>query len=453
MRFSGRRRAFALAFAVGLAVFLSALPALHASNCAGTAVGKTPINDLGTGTYQGQPGGLYPGGLDLRPAWHDANLDRVGRVMLLDAQGQPDAAGGRIVLMSVGMSNTTQEFSTFKPLADADPAKNSRLVIVDAAQGGQDAAIISNPAAPYWTGVDQKLAAAGVTPLQVESIWLKEARAQPTEAFPTDATILRDQLRSIVQIIGARYPNTRSVYLSSRTYAGYATSTLNPEPYAYQSAFSVKWLIEEQLSGGSALNFDPDRGPVLAPWISWGPYLWADGLTPRSDGLTWECNDFVTTDGTHPSASGRSKVASALLSFFKSDSTTAPWFVDCAPGDPGTFASPPEVQRVSVARQSPAEAVVSWDSLDPVVGEAAVYDVVSGSVSQLRADRGYARALCLASRLADTPLSDPQSDPPAGEAFYYLVRGANPCGTGTYGDSSLIPDPRDLLDAGTPACP
>ncbi|OLD65229.1 MAG: hypothetical protein AUI33_11610, partial [Ignavibacteria bacterium 13_1_40CM_2_61_4] len=424
-----------------------------ASNCAGTSVGKIPINDLGAGTYQGQQGGLYPGSSNLRPASHDRDLDRVGRVMLLDAQGQPDALNGRIVLMSVGMSNTTQEFSTFKPKADADPLKNSSLIIVDAAQGGQDAATISNPNAAYWTNVDQKLAAAGVTPAQVQAVWLKEARAGPTEAFPGDATILRDQLRSIVQIIHSRYPNTRSVYLSSRTYAGYATSSLNPEPYAYQSAFSAKWLIEEQLTGSPAVNFDPLRGPVMAPWLAWGSYLWADGLTPRSDGLTWECTDFVTTDGTHPSTSGRNKVADALLAFFKSDPTTIPWFVDCALPDPGTFAAAPEVHGVRLGVPQAGSVEVSWESLDPVVGPSAVYDVVSGLVSELRADAGFSRASCLVTNLADTPTVDARPGPGLGEAFYYLVRGSNSCGTGTYGDSSLTPDPRDLLDAGTPSCP
>ncbi|MCI0410138.1 MAG: hypothetical protein L0191_16540 [Acidobacteria bacterium] len=438
---------------LALTVLLSFDGSLHAANCNGTSVGFLPLNDLGTGTYQGYEGGLYPGGSNVRPASHDQDLDRVGRVMLLDPQGLPDAANGKIVLMSVGMSNTTQEFSTFKPLADADPVKNSRLVIVDAAQGGQDATIISNPAAAYWTNVDQKLAAAGVTPQQVEAVWLKEARAGPTEAFPTDAQILRDKLRSIVQIIKSRYPNTRSVYLASRTYAGYATSALNPEPYAYQSAFAVKWLIEEQLNGGAALNFDPAKGPVMAPWLSWGPYLWADGLTARSDWLTWACDDFQPTDGTHPSPSGRNKVAGLLLDFFKNDPTTARWFVDCFPSDPGTFAAPPEALGLSVTDAGGGAVTISWASLDPVVGPGAIYDVLSGAISQLISDRGYTRASCLANTLTDTPFTDSLPGPPPGQATYYLVRGRNACGLGTYGDSGLVPDPRDALDGGTPACP
>ncbi len=105
-----------------------------------------------------------------------------------------------------------------------------------------------------------------------------------------------------------RYPNLTLAYLSSRIYAGYASTTLNPEPYAYEGGFSVKWLIADQLAGDAALNFDPASGVVEAPWAAWGPYLWADGLSPRSDGLTWGCSE-LSSDGTHPSASGQAKVA------------------------------------------------------------------------------------------------------------------------------------------------
>jgi len=439
---------------LALTVFLFFLATpLPAADCTGTSVGFVPLNDLGGGTYQGFPGGLYPGGSSARPLSHDQALDRVGRVMLLNSLGLPDAAAGKIVLVSIGMSNTTQEFSTFIPLANADPLKNSQVVLVDGAQGGQDAAAISNPNAAYWSFVDQRLVAAGVTPQQLEVVWLKEARAGPTEAFPSDATILRDQLRAIVQIIKSRYPNTRSVYLSSRTYAGYATTNLNPEPFAYQSGFAVKWLIEEQLGGSAALNFDPARGPVLAPWLSWGPYPWADGLTPRSDGLTWACEDFRENDGTHPSDLGRAKVADLLLDFFKSDPTTAPWFVDCFPSDPNTFAAPPEALGVKVTDAGGGAVIVPWDSLDPVVGPGALYDLVSGEVSQLQADSGFANAACLAAGLADTPFSDSRPGPAPGQATYYLVRGRNACGLGTYGNSTMVLDPRDPLDAGTPACP
>ncbi len=116
------------------------------------------------------------------------------------------------------------------------------------------------------------------------------------------------------------------MYLSSRTYGGYATTGLNPEPYAFESGFSVKWLIEQQIDGDKSLNFDPARGEVKAPWLSWGPYLWANGSTKREDGFAYEPDDFTSNDGTHQSPSGQRKVGQLLLKFFETDSTTKPWF-------------------------------------------------------------------------------------------------------------------------------
>jgi hypothetical protein len=134
--------------------------------------------------------------------------------------------------------------------------------------------------------------------------------------------MLRNHTLVVVRALASRFPNLRLAYLSSRIYAGYATTHLNPEPYAYEGGFAMRWVIEEQLAGRL-----PFTGPSrVAPWIAWGPYLWADGLTPRSDGLTWACND-LESDGTHPSSSGRQKVAQLLREFFTTDPTARPWFI------------------------------------------------------------------------------------------------------------------------------
>jgi hypothetical protein len=233
----------------------------------------------------------------------------------LNGSGQPDPANGRIILLSIGMSNTTQEYSEFKREADLDPQKNPKVSIVDGAVGGQDATIIRNPNASYWVTVTQRLTNAGVTPNQVEVAWLKEAIAGENRSFPLDAQGLRDALRDIVTIMESRFPNLQIIYLASRTYAGYATTTLNPEPYAYQSGYAVKWLIQERIVGNGS-----------GAWLAWGPYLWTDGMKGRSDGFVWACSD-TQADGTHPSASGQQKVAQKLLDFLKTDETAVPWFV------------------------------------------------------------------------------------------------------------------------------
>ncbi len=441
---------------LGLAALLALtalLSAAEAADCSGTSVGTVPLLDLGPGAYLGFEGGFYPGGATELPASHAAAADSFARVQLVDPNGIPDALFGRAVLLSVGMSNTTQEFSRFIQIANALPGRNQTVRIVDGAQGGWAAARVADPNqnAAFWSTIDQRLASAGVTPLQVQTVWLKEAEASPLASFPLHAEILRDDLRTIVRIIQDRYPNTRQIYLSSRTYAGYASSNLNPEMFAYESGFSVKWLIEEQLAGSPALNFETGAGTVEAAWLAWGPYLWADGLTPRSDGLTWECVDFSANDGTHPSTSGREKVANILVGFFTTDPVAAKWFMDCNPSGPGVFAAPERVLNVDLS-EAPGGLELRWEDLRPSSGASTVHDVVAGSLDDLRATGGFARAACVASGSSAATLADPVPDPPLGDGTWYLVRGRNGCGTGTFAEPTSLPAPRAALDAISP-CP
>ncbi|MGH2533558.1 MAG: hypothetical protein ACRDJW_14765 [Thermomicrobiales bacterium] len=316
------RRPTLLIAMIGMAALLlgsvgtgAAMPAAADLRCTDNSVGSVPLTDLGNGTYQGYPGGLYPDGTNEPPVdYVQEGLMRSQAIQPLNGEGLPDR-DGRIVLLSIGMSNTTREFSGFQDVAAADPAVNPQLMIVDGAQGGWDATKAADPTNRNWIDLDQRMDAAGATDEQVQVIWLKEAIAREDRAFPADAEGLRDDLRTIVQNLQERYPNLQIIYLSSRTYAGYATKPLNPEPYAYQGGFAVKWLIEERI-----------EGDATGPWLAWGPYLWTDGINGRSDGLVWTCAD-VRKDGTHPSESGVDKVAGLLLEFFKTDETAKSWFL------------------------------------------------------------------------------------------------------------------------------
>jgi len=297
----------------------------HGQNCSQTSVGLMPLTELGTTNYKGYSGGLYPQGSNFAPSTHlVAGLSLAKQILPRNSSGAVDSSNGKIVLLSIGMSNATQEFSAFKSLADADAAKNPKLVIVDGAQGGQTAAIIADSTANFWSVIDQRLRNASVTRAQVQAAWVKEADAGPTRAFPVHAQILSSEMESIARILKTKYPNLKIAYWSSRIYAGYATTNLNPEPFAYESGFAVKWLIEKQINGDTTLAFAGAK--PKAPWLAWGPYLWADGMTPRQDGLIWECRDFQT-DGTHPGPAGRAKVANFLLAFFKTEATTTSWFL------------------------------------------------------------------------------------------------------------------------------
>src|SRR3990172_12699811 len=132
-------------------------PQPGATGCARTSVGLTPLDDLAGGTYKGLQGGLYPGGSRVMPGFHQsAGLAIARAIGPLDSDGRASAAG-RYVLISIGMSNTTQEFSQFKPMADADASKDPRLAIVDGAQGGVTALQWINPACPCWATIDARL--------------------------------------------------------------------------------------------------------------------------------------------------------------------------------------------------------------------------------------------------------------------------------------------------------
>lgn len=307
---------------------------------------RVSLMDLGTGSYLGFQGGLYPGGSNAPPSAHGAEGRARSRLVApLDVSGN-QAASGKYVLLSIGMSNTTQEFCsqgsappcdawTFVGQSLADPAVNkTALEFVNGAAGGKTASAWDSPTDPDYDRVrDTRLAPRGLSERQVQIVWVKVANPQPTRSLPAtdaDAYLLVTQMGNIARSLKARYPNVRQAFFSNRIYAGYAVTGLNPEPYAYESGFAVKWVVQAQVeqmrtgaidSRAGTLNYD-----TVAPWIAWGPDLWASGTAARSDGLTYTREDLVS-DGTHPSQSGQQKVGRLLLDFFKGSDLTSCWFL------------------------------------------------------------------------------------------------------------------------------
>jgi len=327
------------------------------------STGLVPLTELAAGAYKGFEGGLYPGGSNDIPAGHLAlGRMRVGEVVPRDAGGNPDP-NGWIVMISIGMSDTCHESGAYERVADIDPYRNGRLVIINGSQGGKAAEDMDDYDAPYWPMIDKRLAGNNLTAKQVQVAWMKQANRRPENNFPIHAQGLTENMRRIAGIMHDRYPNLKLLYLSSRIYAGYATGNLNPEPQAYEGGFSVKWLIEDQINGDADLNNDPNRGAVTAPWLGWGPYLWADGLTPRSDGLIWERAN-LEGDGTHPPASGEWKVAGLMSDFFGTAATTG-WCGDKA----GTALAYADAK---------ADAHVSQDQPDKNFGSAARLEIAAG---------------------------------------------------------------------------
>lgn len=302
---------------------------------AGTSNPLIDLPDLGTGSYMGSEGGLYPGGTNVPPAAHENDgLSLAKSIVPLDADGNPDPKG-KYVLLGLGVSISRTMFSTFRLTEQVDPTVNPNLVIVNGAIDGSDS--------PYWAdytdGVWQSvlnfyLPYENVTPQQVVAVWAMIPHSQPKGTYPSDMTEQTNDVIAAIQNMKKYFPNLKLAYLESMHYGGYAKNDpiILPEPYAYETGFSVQSIIADQINGEPSLNYNPSKGPVMAPWLSWGTYDWANGMIANGDtwynsaDLEWSCSD-LGPDGVHASVYGGQKDAALITGFFKTDPTTIPWFL------------------------------------------------------------------------------------------------------------------------------
>ena len=365
---------------LALAPFASAQTLPQCAPPTATPFPNTPLNDLGQGTYSPSnypaQGGLYTGGYNQRPSPYNAqginlatNADGMG-IVPRSPDGTPDPNGtdpnSKIVMISIGMCNSSMEFGgtlsntipqdgfqcrvtgVVHPDTSPSPSpppcsqascgfaanwKNPKLVLWDCAQSGMSAKEWAETSDP-WTQLDCRLTAAGLTKKQVQIVWLKEALAEPASPnsggpWPGHALKLKGYLEQILNHLvnpaygffdSDRNPTVKMVFLSPRTRAWTRNADghmgHSPEPYAYETGFADKWVIAEKT----------DNSHSKWPWLSWGPYIWADGNAARSDGLTWPPS-YLRQDCTHPHPTGVHIVANQLLAFFKTDPVATPWFL------------------------------------------------------------------------------------------------------------------------------
>ena len=102
---------------------------------------------------------------------------------------------------------------------------------------------------------------------------------------------------------------------------------------------------------------------------------------------------------------------------------------DCAPGDADTWTENGVVTGVTVEANGPTS--LTWGEQVTVSGPSVRYDLVSGSVSELRSMGLAAASSCLAGDLDTAEAARP--DPPSGDGTFYLLRAENPCFDGTFG--------------------
>jgi hypothetical protein len=223
---------------------------------------------------------------------------------------------GVIGLVCVGMSNANQECTDFIQRVRGELAGevNASVRVVNCAVGSHAIERWNDPAYDdrLWDDcLGRKIAAAGLRADQVRVLWHKAANQFTTigngaakPAFPaagSDYEAFISNLTAFANRVPTKFPAVQAVYVSSRSYGGFANNPGRGEPLSYEEGHALnRWLTEHD--------------KVQGVWYGWGPYLWAPDCASgdhNGGGVCYDRTDYVD-DGVHPSPSGRAKV-SALL--------------------------------------------------------------------------------------------------------------------------------------------
>lgn len=301
-------------------------------DCTHDHTGLIPLTDLGTDTYRGVMGGLYPDGSNTRPPDYLAKcIEHAQAIQPLDHEGE-FAEDGRIVMLGIGASNPGSEFQKFKEISEYFEPLNDQLSLINGSEPSVGIQEMYNVSEDYWDYVDDILTSNGLTAAQVQVIWIEEENTDVGDTtFPAAAVDLVNDYLNLLQVIHILFPNTQICYLTARAYAGYATTDAGLNnglkyPRDYMNGWALKWFIENVIN--NELGYDTNEPDAQIPLVTWGTYHWTDGSTPREDGLFLDCDLDVGEDGLHLTGSGELKMGNLMFNYFSTDTTAKYWFYD-----------------------------------------------------------------------------------------------------------------------------
>lgn len=321
------------------------LTAFFAQAQSGNVQELPPIDELGAGMFMGHQGGLYPNGVNQMPADFYTDAIAIARsVQPLNNNGEPDP-NGKIGLIALGAS-TVSMFG--KGLEDQIPAVvnvNKEIVFVNCGIGGQDLSDIMDPAANFWSVIDNRVKESGMTLDQVQVVWFQEDNLRNRDNdFELRVNQLTKEFTYMVRFCKERYPNLKLFYVSGRHTTEFMPADAKDkhrEPKAYLNGWVCKQLIENQINGDPQLAYKGQN--AAAPIILWGPYFWTQGAKPRSDGYA-VTPDLFSNDGVHPNEKGIARIAGDLVNFWQTDPVSQLWFLE-HPEDPGVMAGDTQAEK------------------------------------------------------------------------------------------------------------
>jgi len=305
------------------------------------------------------------------------------------------------------------------------------------------------------SGTFQRTAGGGISTISVD---VTNAGTIKLQAGATSITGSYHQTAGLLSVEAGSLSSSGTLQIDGGTLGGFGTITGNVN------------LLADHLSPGTSPGSLSIAGTLnLGPSAAFGVEI--GGLTPGtehdravvSDAVTLAgtlnvtlVNGFVPADGatftimTFPSATGSfaaidapplpggrawrvvynpTSVVLEVLADLDGDGVGN--LVDCAPSDASAWSLPAEASGLVFGAD---DQTLSWDALAAQAGPGTTYDLMRGSLAELPSGGGAAET-CLAIDSPATQVSDDAS-PEIGAGFYYLVRGGNVCGAGTYGTTS-----------------
>jgi hypothetical protein len=286
---------------------------------------KIPINDLGTGTYRGFTGGLYPGGANSPSKQYKNDLKNFAlSIVPLDSNGI-HSFKGKIGFISLGGSTCGRNMTSLREKTLANPLTNPLLVLVNCSNGGGSSSLnsIMDPNDIYWTHVNSQLKAYHINDKQVQVIYLESDDSSVSHSFPGRIYLVRDDIEEIMRVCKTKFKQLKFIYVLGRTTTFHLTARQNQEPCPYFNGWADKFAIEDQINGLAGTAYKGDS--AVAPMITWGFYQWADGSAiPRQDGFTWQESD--TEDGLHGTDAGQDTLSTRFQNFLLKDKYASLWY-------------------------------------------------------------------------------------------------------------------------------
>ncbi len=295
-----------------------------------------PLTDLGTGYYMGIQGGLFPGGSNTDATSHlnlGKNISK--SIKPLNVSDSIDYATGEIILTGIGASVASDAYNNWKlAMIDSDWVDvNKCLNVKSTFIGGKTMTQMLDPEASYWDNFLATLASKGIAPSHVQIAWMLLQSEIDTNEVNAYIDTVADEFTAILQNLYLYLPNLKEVFISGIHYTGYTAPEHKRydymvEPFGYWSNLAIKEVIARQINGDPEL--DPDGVGKVAPYITWGPYFWADGINPRAtDGLTWPCENFrddTTGGGFHLKPEYQFKEGTQFSTFFSTNPVAKIWY-------------------------------------------------------------------------------------------------------------------------------